>query len=202
MPKHILFVDGLIGSGKTTTITKIKEKYPHLTVIFEPVERWMESGLLTQFYKDPKTYCFQLQSFIMDSFVDELEKAFKDNVDFILMERGHLAAYTIFSYIHWKNDILTDEEYKMMEDKHYVYDRDLRQRGYVLDHIYLNTPIDTAMERIAIRNRGNEKESIKKEYQEGFLKRYEELCLTPYSLEQLNDLIDKLVTLNNVSKLK
>jgi len=197
MPKHVLFVDGMIGGGKTTCLTKIKEKYPQLTVIFEPVERWMSSGLLENFYNDPKKYCFQLQSFIMDSFVDELEKAFKDNVNFILMERGHLAAYTIFSYIHWKNGILTDEEYKMMEEKHFIYDRDLRQRGYVLDHIYLNTPIEVAMERIAIRNRGNEKESITVEYQERFLKRYEELCLTPYTLEQLNDLIDKLVLLKD-----
>jgi deoxyadenosine/deoxycytidine kinase len=51
------------------------------------------------------------------------------------------------------------------------------------------------MERIALRNRGNEKESITREYQMSFLKRYEELCLTPYTLDQLNELIDKLVAL-------
>ena len=195
MVKHVLFIDGLIGAGKSTFLENIKSKYPSLTVIYEPIEKWMASGLLEKFYEDPKKWAFKLQCFIMESFIEDLEEAFKNDVDFIIMERGHLAAYTIFSYNHWKNGILTDEEYKMMEEKHYEKDRELREKGYILDHIYLNVPIDTAMERIAIRNRGNEKESITVEYQMSFLKRYEELCLTPYTLEQLNELIDKLVSL-------
>lgn len=192
-PKHVLFIDGVIGGGKTFCLTQIKAKYPKLTVIFEPVDRWMQSGLLEKFYKDPKKWAFELQSFIMDSFVEDLEAAFQNDINFILMERGHLAAYTVFSYLHWKNGLLTDEEYKKMEIKHYNYDRDLRERGYVIDHIYLNTPIDIAMGRIAERNRGNEVSSITVEYQEGFLKRFNELCLTPYTLEQIYQLIDILM---------
>ena len=193
MPKHVLFVDGVIGAGKSFCLTRIKEKYPKLRVIFEPVQKWVESGLLENFYDNPKKWAFQLQSFIMDSFVDELESAFQDDVQFILMERGHLAAYTVFSYLHWCNGILSDEEYKKMEQKHYWYDRDLRKRGYVLDHIYLNTPLDVAMSRVAERNRINEGKSISKEYQERLAKRFEELCLTPYSVEQLDELIEKIV---------
>jgi len=194
MIKHVLFVDGILGAGKTTALTSIQSKYPKLRVIYEPVEKWVQSGLLENFYDNPKKWAFQLQSFIMDSFVEELEAAFKDNVPFILMERGHLAAYTVFSYLHWVNGILTDEEYRKMEEKHYWYDRDLRKRGYVLDHIYLNTPIETAMDRVANRNRVNEAKAVSKEYQERLSKRFEELCLTPYTLEQLYELIDKIVS--------
>ena len=194
MPKHVLFVDGIIGAGKSTSLTKIKEKYPNLTVIFEPVDKWVQSGLLENFYSDPKKWAFKLQSFIMDSFVDELENAFQNDVQFILMERGHLAAYTVFSYLHWTNGILTDEEYKKMEQKHYWYDRDLRKRGYVLDHIYLNTPIDVAMDRVALRDRVNEGKSISREYQESLANRFEELCLTPYTVEQLEELIKEIVS--------
>jgi len=193
MPKHVLFVDGLMGAGKSHFLDLTREKYPNLTVIDEPVDKWVESGLLENFYNDPKKYAFKLQSYIMDSFVDQLEEAFKNDVKFILMERGHLAAYTVFSYIHWTNGLLTDEEYEKMEQKHYFYDRDLRKRGYVLDHIYLNTPIDIAMERVAERNRINEKNKVTKEYQQRLLNRFEELCLTPYSIEQLDELIEKIV---------
>ena len=180
----------------TTLLRKIQRQYPKLTVIFEPVEKWVDSGLLENFYDNPKKWAFQLQSFIMDSFVEELEKAFENDVSFILMERGHLAAYTIFSYLHWTNGILSDEEYKKMEEKHYWYDRDLRKRGYVLDHIYLNTPIEVAMERVSLRDRVNESKSVSEEYQRTLLARFEELCLTPYTVEQLDELIEKITKIH------
>lgn len=196
MPKHVLFVDGILGAGKSYFLTKIQAKYPQLKVIFEPVEKWVDSGLLENFYDDNKKWAYQLQSYIMDTFVHELENAFKDNTQFILMERGHLAAYTVFSYLHWTNGILTDDEYKKMEEKHYWYDRDLRKRGYVLDHVYLNTPMEVAMERVAERDRINEAKKVSVEYQVKLQQRFKQLCLTPYTVEQLEELIDKIVEEN------
>jgi deoxyadenosine/deoxycytidine kinase len=203
MKKIILAIDGLIGAGKSTKLQEYKEKYPALVVILEPIDKWMQSELLQNFYKDPKKWAFKLQSYIMDSFKDELEEAFSNNRKCILMERSHLAAFSIFSYLHWKNGLLTDEEYSQLEQQHYNYDRDLRQRGYIFDHIYLDVPLDVAMERLAVRNRGNEKSMVSREYQQAFLNRYEELCLTPYTEEQLDNLIAKfneMVLLDKLSE--
>lgn len=203
MKKIILAIDGLIGAGKSTKLEEYKKKYPALVVILEPIDKWMQSELLQNFYKEPKKWAFKLQSFIMDSFKDQLEEAFSNNSKCILMERSHLAAFSIFSYLHWKNGLLTDEEYSQLEQQHYHYDRDLRQRGYIFDHIYLNIPLDVAMERLAIRNRGNEKSMVSREYQQAFLNRYEELCLTPYTESQLDDLIAKfneMVLLDKLSE--
>jgi len=203
MKKIILAIDGLIGAGKSTKLGEYKEKYPALVVILEPIEKWMQSELLQNFYKDPKKWAFKLQSYIMDSFKDQLEEAFSNNCKCILMERSHLAAFSIFSYLHWKNGLLTDEEYSQLEQQHYNYDRDLRQRGYIFDHIYLDVPLDVAMERLAVRNRGNEKSMVSREYQQAFLNRYEELCLTPYTEAQLDALIAKfneMVLLDRLSE--
>jgi deoxyadenosine/deoxycytidine kinase len=203
MKKIILAIDGLIGAGKSTKLEEYKQKYPALVVILEPIDKWMQSELLQNFYKEPKKWAFKLQSFIMDSFKDQLEEAFSNNSKCILMERSHLAAFSIFSYLHWKNGLLTDEEYSQLEQQHYHYDRDLRQRGYIFDHIYLNIPLDVAMERLAVRDRGNEKSMVSREYQQAFLNRYEELCLTPYTEEQLDHLIGKfneMVLLDKLSE--
>lgn len=190
--KYFLSIDGVIGAGKSTIINKYREMYPNIMFILEPIDVWMKSGLLTKFYEDQKRYAFDLQCFIMDSFTNQLEEAFKDQRRVIVMERSHLACFTIFSYLHWKNGLLTDEQYKAMEEKWYAYDRDLRSRGYFLDHVFLDTPLDVAMERIKIRGRGNEAESVSQTYQQEFIDRYQELCLTPYTAEQLDDLMSKL----------
>lgn len=191
--KVILSIDSVIGAGKTTLLNKYKKMYPDLFIIQEPVDKWVESGLLQKFYENPREWAYKLQVFIMNSFTDQLEDAFSQNAKYIFMERGPLACFSVFSYIHRKNGVLTEEEYKMMEQKHFAYERSLRERGYVLDHIYLNTPIDTAMVRLSNRDRINEKSKVTKEYQQQLLNRYEELCITPYTEEQIDRLVAKVV---------
>jgi deoxyadenosine/deoxycytidine kinase len=191
MKKTIFAVDGLIGAGKSTLLTKYSKQYPTIMVILEPIDKWMQSELLQNFYKEPKKWAFKLQMFIMDSFKDQLNEAFSKNIKCILMERSHLAAFTIFSYLHWKNGLLTNQEYRQLELQHQVYDRELRQNGYVFNHIYLDVSLDVAMERMASRNRGNETSGVTREYQQSFIDRYKELCLTPYTEEQLDQLVEK-----------
>ncbi len=192
MKKYFLAIDGLIGAGKSWKLTDYRKKYPKIVFILEPIDVWMKSGLLPKFYEDPKKWAYKLQSFIMDSFTDQLNAAFESDARVICMERSHLSAFTIFSYLHHKNGLLTDEEYSKLEQQHYTYDRDLRERGYVFDHIYLNVPLDVAMERLSKRDRGNEKSSVTREYQQNFINRFEQLCLTPYTEQQLDDLMEKL----------
>ena len=129
----------------------------------------------------------------MASFHDQLDEAFKKNAKYILMERGPLACFSVFSYINYQNGMMTEEEYRKMEVDHYAYERSLRERGYVLDHIYLATPLDVAMERLTARNRINEGSKVSREYQQQLLDRYEALCITPYSEAQIDNLVAKVV---------
>lgn len=200
--KVLLFIDGIISAGKSTKLQQFREKYPNICVISEPVQKWIQSGLLQAFYSEPKKYAFALQSFIIDSFNDQLEEAFKNGANFILMERGHLSAHTIFSTIHYREGRMTREEYMKMEEKHHAYNRQLRENGYILDHIYLATPIDVAMERLAIRDRENEKTSVTREYQQSLIDRFTEMGLTPYTEEQLCSLVEKINEMLKIEKLQ
>ena len=56
----IYSIDGLIGSGKSTLVKKLKETLNKIQIsnkkivfIEEPVKEWMESGLLKIYYEDP-----------------------------------------------------------------------------------------------------------------------------------------------------
>ena len=61
MPPKIIYVEGNIGTGKSTFLKhldndylKKKHKYD---VIYEPVDNWQQIGILEKFYSDPKKYC-------------------------------------------------------------------------------------------------------------------------------------------------
>jgi len=201
MNKHILFVDGLIGAGKSFQIKRYKSIYPNLKIVLEPTELWEKSGMLAKFYSDIKKYACEWQKYVMTTFLQELEKHLSDDDEFVLVERGHLAAYTVFSYILWKDGNMTDREYDEIRLLHEKYDRDLRLRGYVCDHIFLDTNVKTSMERMKSRNRENESTGVTEEYQRRLYDRFYQLNLTPYSVNELDMLIDKKMKLINENNL-
>jgi thymidylate kinase len=95
---------------------------------------------------------------------------------------------------------MSEEEYQMMQEKHFAYERSLRERGYVLDHIFLATPIDVAMDRLVKRDRINEGKKVSRDYQQQLEDRYKELCLTSYTEEQVDSLVAKVAEMLDIKK--
>ena len=54
MKPIIIFIEGNIGAGKTTFLKNIDTKKYKIQKLFEPVDEWIQSGMLHKFYKDPK----------------------------------------------------------------------------------------------------------------------------------------------------
>ena len=68
MPE-IFIVEGNIGSGKSTFLTRVKEILKDdVQVIYEPLDEWLsikdETGknILDYFYSDMERYCYAFQS--------------------------------------------------------------------------------------------------------------------------------------------
>lgn len=59
--KPLLWVEGIIGCGKTTFAREIGKRL-NFQVIEEPVET---NPYLEPFYKDPKTYAFGMQIYLL-----------------------------------------------------------------------------------------------------------------------------------------
>jgi len=63
----IFTIEGNIGSGKSTLIRLLKQKYPEIICLLEPVKEWegikdkQGENILTKFYKDQEKYSFSFQ---------------------------------------------------------------------------------------------------------------------------------------------
>ena len=78
----IYSIDGLIGSGKSTLVSKLKEtlksvKISNKKVVFiqEPVKIWMESGLLNKYYEDSKRWAYTFQNVALLSRYQNIQSA-------------------------------------------------------------------------------------------------------------------------------
>ena len=68
----IIAVEGNIGTGKSTLLTKLKNQIGSSKIIFcqEPIDEWTKiknkngETILNEFYNDPKKYSFSFQIMI------------------------------------------------------------------------------------------------------------------------------------------
>ena len=75
----LIRVDGNIGSGKSTLIARLRERFPTSHIIPEPTEHWFrvrdDAGRnpLSAFYADPKKYAALFQLFAFVTRLEEVE---------------------------------------------------------------------------------------------------------------------------------
>lgn len=177
MRGYLLFLDGLIGAGKSTILEKYKNM--GITTLCEPVDEWVQSGMLAKFYINRNYY--EWQKYVLTSFIDYIYRNLHEG--FIIVERGHVSAFKVFTYMN--RDKMTQDQYNELVDIYESFDKRLRMDGYMYDHIMLDTDIDTCMERIEIRNRENES-NIEKSYQKSLYDRMIELGITRYTESELD----------------
>ena len=148
-------VIGNIGCGKSTLLDALSKK--NFNVAYEPVHEWK---FLPKFYNDMKRWCFTLQVEILNSF---------KNMDIKnkIVERSPWEACHIFAKNAFNNDLLTKEEFKLVENI-------TENVGYKPDcFIYLRATPDICMTRIKERNRECESE-ISLEYVTQLYELYED----------------------------
>eukprot|EP01084_Bolivina_argentea_P019709 36644_1 len=124
--------------------------------------------LLSQMYKDSKRWCFSFQLWALYTRIKSIELTIGEmsdinEIDFLLIERSAMAN-RIFAEIMYDNNYLNECEWLMYN---HFFDYFNEKSRYLLDGImYLNCPINIAMNRINIRNRKGE-DNITNEYQIG-----------------------------------
>lgn len=69
--KKFVSIEGNIGSGKSTILKIIREHFPHLSILDEPLSSWEKVGeqqdvnLLGMYYSDPKRWGFTFQIYAL-----------------------------------------------------------------------------------------------------------------------------------------
>lgn len=115
---RFISIEGNIGSGKSTILRIIREAFPELTILDEPLSEWQHVGenkdinLLEMYYKSPTRWGFTFQIY---AFMTRLKKWGEyskfDGQGFHVSERSLLSDRYIFASIMHDMLLLDEAEY-------------------------------------------------------------------------------------------
>jgi len=169
-------IDGPIGAGKSTILNILNDATNKQTSVKwemmpEPVERWVESGILNAFYTDLKKYSYMMQSVAFIDRVRNLQKP--TDADIRICERSPMADRNCFAKNCRDTGLMTSIEWN-----EYVRWFDWLSECFNLDkcingYVYLRCSPETSFDRINKRNRSAEK-TVSLEYLTDLNKLYEE----------------------------
>ena len=170
----MFFIEGNVGTGKSTFLQKLKEV--GLDVIFEPVDIWTsirnDNGktLLEEFYNDQKRYAYTFQSIAFRTRVQNIENSKVNTV----IERSIFTDRNVFAKTCYENGMMNEIEWN---DYTSWFDWlatsfNINPKGY----IYLRASPDISYDRIKKRSRSGE-ETIPFDYIKVLHKNHE-ICLT------------------------
>ena len=139
----IISIEGNIGSGKSTQLDYLKNKY---IVKHENIETWKAEGWLKVYYENPKYHAFSFQMRVMH---DHMDRKFLENKTTIV-ERSPYSCNYIFGDLLYEDKLLTKREYDLM-NKYY---ESFSWKPDIC--IYVRTSPQVCFERIKLRNRKSE----------------------------------------------
>lgn len=153
-----IYIEGNIGTGKTTFLDLISTLYPQDSVVYEPVDQWIETkdsdntNILDKFYNDQNrwAFTFQMNSFI--SRIKSINEVPKTKITFI--ERSVFTDKICFAKNCYENGKMTKIEYDIYDNWHsWLCEKfDVKPKYF----IYLRTTPEISEERIKKRSRKEE----------------------------------------------
>lgn len=174
LPHHnkiIISIDGNIGSGKSTFLNMLKERYSdEFYFAKEPVDEWLNingHNLLEKFYNDKERWSYTFQNYAYITRVIELCNGLKSNKQIIITERSVNTDKNIFAKMLTEDKFMSDFELDLYNTwfNHF----DIKVEG----QIYVRTELDNCVNRIQQRNRDGE-DAIDKTYLSHLEKKHEE----------------------------
>jgi deoxycitidine kinase/deoxyguanosine kinase len=180
-----VYIEGIIGAGKSTFISNISSQLSNTKPIPEPVEEWVESGVLNRFYKDMSRWAFSFQLRIIHDKVNHLNSIYRNEniIDPLvyIVERSMYSDACFSNTLH-KTGVLDTYEYNLSNDVRKVYENRLLVVPSLI--IYIRPPIHTCMERVLHRNRCEEID-ITSEYQQALMDSHDDIFLNQDLINQV-----------------
>lgn len=156
----IFQICGNIASGKTTLLKLMEGETKN--IIYEPVDEWIKSGKLLEFYKDQMNNASGFQYYVKSNrflntlkfIYDKIETSI--NMDYILCERGILYEDDIFLELLKEEGKITQFNYECIKESNktieYVYEKMILNKWKPI-YIYLKSTPDNLLSRIKKRGR-------------------------------------------------
>jgi deoxyadenosine/deoxycytidine kinase len=169
----IIYIEGGIGSGKSTLVQKLqqysnKRLIKYITVQ-EPVDIWMnivnENGtnMIEAFYQNQDKYSFHFQMMAYISRLEKLQHVYKqainNNIDFIICERSLYTDKNVFCKMLYDDGKIDTYGYQIY-NKWFDYFQNFIKK---FKFVYLQTDFEVCFQRIQKRHRKGE-DNISKDY--------------------------------------
>jgi deoxyguanosine kinase len=174
----VYFVEGNIGTGKSTFLTMIEKCYPErCQVIYEPVDTWTSFrdkegvNILGHFYRDPKRYAYTFQNI---AFISKIEKLAEIDTtkQFVFIERSIWSDKNIFAKNCHMSGLMNDIEHQVYL-RWFDWIEANAKKPDVLNFLYLKCSPETSHRRVNIRGR-EEETGISLDYLREIHERHEE----------------------------
>lgn len=147
----VVSVEGGIGIGKSTIMDRLKEMFadnPHVVVIPEPVQEWIDKGFLESMYTG-KLSSGEFQHMVLMSLAGDLLQAIRARPALIITERSPYGNYHVFGKAN-----LTGESLELYK---HSWERVLRSIAHLdVKFVWLRAPVQTLQARIQTRGRAAE----------------------------------------------
>ena len=159
----VYFVEGNIGTGKSTFLKMIETHYSDTCqVIYEPVDTWtsfkdkQDINILAHFYNDPKRYAYTFQNI---AFISKIEKLSEIDYtkNFVFIERSIWSDKNVFAKNCFITQLMNDIEYQVYNTWFDWIERNAKIPPS-FSFIYLRCSPETSYKRVNIRGRTEEKE--------------------------------------------
>lgn len=172
MTCYLFSIEGNIGSGKSTYIRYLKDKFQKISgfkVIYlsEPVKEWVEikdeknETILEKFYKNQKRYSFAFQMMAYISRINQLMETIENMKEkkencIIITERSVYTDKNVFAKMLHDDDKIENVEYQIYLKWFNTFTKNIKIYGI----IYLCADTKVCDRRIKKRNREGEKMSF------------------------------------------
>ncbi|RMF60984.1 MAG: deoxynucleoside kinase [Calditrichaeota bacterium] len=162
--EHLRYIaiEGVIGVGKTTLATKLKERIGGKLFL----EEFEENPFLEDFYRDPEHYAFQTQLFFLLSRYRQQEKI----IQYDLFHERVIADYMFYKDRIFATLNLNEKEFALYNMVARILEKRIAKPDLA---IYLRSTTDRLMKNIALRGREYERH-IRRDYIEALCKLYDE----------------------------
>jgi deoxyadenosine/deoxycytidine kinase len=171
-PKFIV-IEGLIGAGKSTFIPILKsyleKRNQRVSVVKEPVDKWVSNGILKVFYQDPKRWAYTFQAQAFHDRIQEIIKGFTESTDIVIAERSPYSD-RLFMNVARENKHVSDMEFNLYQDWWSMWMKLIPKTPDLV--IYLRTDLNNCMKRIKIRHRDGES-GISEDYERQLQEQHE-----------------------------
>lgn len=194
---RIISIEGNIGSGKSTFLQFLKDKFAgNSNVIFlrEPVDEWESikdkngKTMLCKFYENSERYSFSFQMMAYISRLTIILDALKKNPKIIITERCLLTDKYIFAKMLYDDNKMEDVEYQIYNKWFNEFNKQVQLSNIV----YIKTDPIKCYQRIKTRAREGES-TIPLDYLEKcdlYHEKFIESCESSVSTIQLNGNVD------------